>query len=240
MLGGTKMFPPESLCRFVDNQITALGRARFTPDPVLGSYSELASVLSSAPKRHGRIVEQAIVEALRQNPNYRVWAKVKFHIPAAADHAISSQSLAQSLATTMPYSSGERTLQIDLIAYNLERRHLGAYEIKRANGHHDAGKTRSLKRDVVAVQTVLHSYGQKHLNIVADRAISRAIFYYGKRSLPDPLALIGAQLDSHFDCPVRRYVETATCYFAARLDDFINRLDDLRPEIRQMALVFPG
>jgi hypothetical protein len=81
----------------------------------------------------------------------------------------------------------------------------------------------------------LASYGTAR-GLSVDDAASRVIFYYGARTLPPAWSLIGQQLDDHFGCRVRASVEGMTDYFRTRLEQFIEGLDDLRPELRQLKL----
>lgn len=224
-----------NLQRLIDKQIEALARARFNPDPVLGSHSRLASILGSAPKRHGRLIEATIKEIIKTNSDYRTWIENSFQVSHAADHLVQSQTPAEILRSTLPYSETGRTLQIDLIAYSISRRRLGAYEIKRANGHHDSGKLRSIRRDVFAIQTVLAGYGEK-LELQVDSAISRVIFYYGLGYLPKPWKLSGVELDVHFDCPISATVDAMTIQFRERIHDFVIGLSEVKPDIRQLML----
>lgn len=123
----------------------------------------------------------------------------------------------------LPYGPTKRSVQMDLIAYDHEARTLGAYEIKRGNGYHDAGKQRSMKRDLQAVQVLLKSYGEtfhKPANIVR----SRIIFYYGIRSIPRPFSLIGTELDDHFGVTIRERVEKVNAYFKEQLLALLDQL----------------
>jgi hypothetical protein len=91
-----------------------------------------------------------------------------------------------------------------------------AYEIKRGNGQFDAGKIRSIKRDLLCIQVLLKSYGQvARGNPVSAHA--RIIFYYGVRSIPRPWSLVREELDEHFGFPVVAMVEQANDYFRAKL-----------------------
>jgi hypothetical protein len=226
----------DALRALVDHHLQLLRRVRFLPDPLFPTHSLRRQLEGSAIKRHGKLIEAAIIETLTAEPDYRVWRETKFIVPAAADHAVQSQQPAEIAVTRLPYGSAGRALQIDLMTYRVSRRRLGAYEIKRGLGRHDAGKLRSLRRDIFGVQTTLASYGERRGGIAVDEAISRVIFYYGARSLPPAWSLIGTELDDHFGCRVQRVVEAMTEYFRFRLEDFIDGLDDLRPETRQLAL----
>lgn len=220
----------------VDQQLEQLRLVHFVPDPLFPGGSLAMQLQSSAIKRHGPLIEAAIIEALTQQDDYLIWNERNFVVPAAADHAVQSQTAADIALTRLPYGgTGRKGLQIDMMAYSRSRRRLGAYEIKRGHGRHDAGKLRSLRRDMFGLQTTLLSYGATH-GVVVDDAISRVIFYYGARSIPAPWSLIGQQLDEHFGCPVRHVVEAMSAYFRTRLEAFVEGLDDLRPEIRQIAM----
>jgi hypothetical protein len=237
MAGEMKLMLPDRVRQHIDEQIEKLARVRFKIDPLLGQYSELTSICASAVKRHGQMIELAIIEALAQNSDYRIWRKTYFNIPEAADHVVQSQSADECSAISLPYVGTGRKLQIDLLAYSYSRRRLGAYEIKRAHSPHDAGKMRSLRRDVFATQIVIQSFGKSGLHLPIDEAIARGIFYYGRRSLPPAWSLIGAQLDEHFGFGVRTIVEDCTNYYRARLESFMQGIDEFRSEIRQLALL---
>ena len=53
----------------IEKTIRALDSKRFAPDPIAGPhFSKITSVMSSAYKRHGYILEHAILEALSVRP----------------------------------------------------------------------------------------------------------------------------------------------------------------------------
>jgi hypothetical protein len=63
----------EILAPQIDLTIDGLNRKRFTPDPISGKhYSKITSVISSACKRHGFILERAI-RALSANLSAPKW-----------------------------------------------------------------------------------------------------------------------------------------------------------------------
>ena len=225
----------EKLRAAVDGHLQSLRRVRFTPDPLFPTHSLRRQIEGSAIKRHGGLIEAAIIEALTLEADYQLWNEPRFYISTAADHVVQSQEPKEIALTHLPYGHECRSLQIDLMAYSRSRRRLGAYEIKRGLGRHDSSKLRSMRRDLFAVQTVLASYGIRERRVIVDEAISRVIFYYGARSLPAAWSLVGAELDEHFGCCIRRLVEEMTDYFRVRLEDLIEGIDDL-PDARQLGL----
>lgn len=208
----------------VDQTISTLASARFVVDPIAGEkYSRLTSIISSAYKRHGTIIEFALREGLRESNRHQVWQEDAFRVSRAADQLSGQQAADDYKSTLLPYGETYRTLQIDMMVFDSADQTLRAYEIKRGNGQFDAGKIRSIKRDLYATQMLLKSYGQT-ANVTAQSAEARIIFYYGRRSIPRPYSLIGSELNDHFGFPVYDLVEDANLYFKQQLYDLLNRI----------------
>jgi hypothetical protein len=133
----------------VDDTIRGLARRKFISDPVAGAhYSRTTSIVSSAYKRHGRILETALRESLRDSNRHRVWQESVFHVSRAANTLADLQDDAEARHTELPYGDTYRTIQVDMIAYDEADQTIRAYEVKRGNGQFDAGKIRSIKRDL--------------------------------------------------------------------------------------------
>src|SRR5262249_11663335 len=172
----------------IEKTIKGLDSKSFDPDPIAGPhFSKITSVMSSAYKRHGYILERAILEALRLCPYFEVWRDPVFQVPSAVDHIVASSlsDPTKLIGTDYPTSDGQRTLQVDAIVFNKDTGTLSAYEIKRGAGLHDSGKRRSMLRDTLCIQVLLKSYG-KQRGHDPQSAFSRIIFYYGKCSIPRP------------------------------------------------------
>jgi hypothetical protein len=207
----------ERMVPVVDDTIRALSNVRFVEDPIAGTkYSRATSIVSSAYKRHGRILESALRESLRESNRHKVWHDEAFKVSREADALANTQDMGACRQTTLPYGNSVRTLQVDMIAFDRADETIRAYEIKRGNGQFDAGKIRSILRDLKCIQVLLKNYGQvSSLQPVA--AESKIIFYYGVRSIPKPWSLVKNELDEHFGFPVVEKIEQANDYFRARL-----------------------
>ena len=203
----------------IDATIQRLNATKFVPDPIAGAhFSRIVSVMSSAYKRHGFVLERAILEQLKLCPNFTVWDDKAFQVPSTADHIVDS-AIGQPqtiFGTETGYREGHRTLQVDAIVYNNENGELRGYEIKRGSGLHDAGKRRSILRDLLCLQALLKSYGQARGFEVAT-ARAHIIFYYGKCSIGKPFSLVRDELDEHFGRPVVEAVEGVNAHFRSRL-----------------------
>ena len=80
--------------------------------------SDLASGIAvRAYKRHGYILERAILESLRLCPYFEVWNDPVFQVASAVEHIVEG-SIAEPtklIGTDYPYSDGQRTLQVDAV-----------------------------------------------------------------------------------------------------------------------------
>jgi len=203
----------------IERTIKRLDSKSFDPDPVAGPhFSKITSVMSSAYKRHGYILERAILEALKLCPHFEVWRDPVFQIPSAVDHIVegSIADPTKLIGTDYPYSDGQRTLQVDVLVYDKSAGTLRAYEVKRGSGLHDSGKRRSMLKDTLCVQVLLRHYGRGR-GIEANSALSQIIFYYGKCSIPKPFSITGAEMDEHFKWSVYEAVDEVNKYFQGRL-----------------------
>jgi hypothetical protein len=203
----------------IESTIKRLDLKHFEPDPIAGPhFSKITSVMSSAYKRHGYILERAILEALRLCPHFEVWNDPIFSVPSAVDHIVAG-SIAEPtklIGTDYPYSESPRTLQVDAIVFNRDTGTLGGYEIKRGFGPHDSGKRRSMLTAALCVQVLLKSYA-KQRGYQPKEAFSHVIFFYGKCSIPRPFAITGTELDKHFSWPIYQCVDEVNKYFKSRL-----------------------
>lgn len=212
----------------VDATVQALSQVEFRVDPIAGTlFSRMTSVLSSAYKRHGAIIERAIVECLNQSDRYTVWNVDRFGVQQQATTTVAAAgNNHQSLANThLPYvgdHAGDSQLQIDAVVFDHQTGIVSSYEIKRGNGQFDAGKQRSMKRDALLSKVLLRDHCvQRGHEATASRAF--IIFYYGIRSIPAPLGLTGQELDDHFELPVWEEVETVNAYYRSRLFEIISQ-----------------
>ncbi|GIT89224.1 hypothetical protein [Roseobacter sp. OBYS 0001] len=209
-----KILEPE-----VEATVQRLRAKKFKPDPIAGEhFSRIVSVMSSAYKRHGFIIERAILEQLKFCPDFEVWEDSTFQVPATADHIVDSaiKDPEHIYGTETSYREGHRTLQVDAIVFNKLNGEISAYEIKRGSGLHDAGKRRSILRDLLCLQILLKSYAELR-GYEVTKARAHIIFYYGMCSIKKPFSLTKDELDEHFGWPVSDAVEEVNGVFRERL-----------------------
>ena len=211
----------------IDETVERLNAKKFRRDPIGGEhFSKIVSVMSSAYKRHGFILERAILERLSEKSTFEVWEDRAFAVSPVADHLVDA-SMGEPedlLEARAAYTSDQakRTLQIDTIVYDKVSKHVSCYEIKRGNGLHDAGKRRSILRDLLCAQVLLKSYAEQR-GLEVRSARSHIIFYYGQCSINKPFSLTKDELDSHFDFDVVAHVEQVNELFRTRLFDLLTK-----------------
>ncbi len=178
--------------------------------------------MSSAYKRHGFILEAAIRERLKTNPNFEVWNDPQFFISKDAMNQAAAVTGEGPVPKHFKWDAASLNyLQVDTIVWDRAKQTIKAYEVKRGHGEHDAGKKRSIRRDLACVESHLIDYARQR-GFKAKEARAHVIFYYGKRSIPAPLSLTGVELDMHFGMPVRDEVEAVNEYFRRRLFEILS------------------
>ena len=133
----------------------------------------------------------------------------------------------ESLANThLPYVGdhlGDAHLQIDAVVFDHETNVVSSYEIKRGNGAFDSSKLRSMKRDALLSKLLLRDHCIQRGHEAVDSRAFIIFFYYGIRSIPAPMGIIGQELDAHFGMPVWEEVEIVNAYFRSRLFEIISQ-----------------
>lgn len=94
----------------VDVTIGALSRKKFATDPIVAPrYSAITSIVSSAYKRHGKIIEEALAATLRRAPHLMVWNEPRFAVSDAADRLGDSDA---SVTARLPYEHWSRKVRL--------------------------------------------------------------------------------------------------------------------------------
>lgn len=210
----------------VDRTVKRLRKKAFDCDPLMGAeLSRITSVVSSAYKRHGHILEASLKAVLQQHQRFQVWSVPKLSISQAAENLATSYMTNPKTALKAAIEheeEGHRTLQIDLIVHDSKKRTVSSYEIKRGAGTHDAGKRRSMLRDMLCTQVVLKSFAESKLGVKSRSAHSYMIFYYGKESIGAPFSLSRDDLDAHFGVAVKKHIEAVNRYYRKQIEALLN------------------
>jgi len=201
-----------------DLTLSRLAKRKFREDPLLGaSYSRMTSIAASAQRRHGHILEAALRCRLSAISHFEVWDDHLFSVSPVADNMVNAEKTPLNLThASVLYGDTARTLQVDILVYDKNTKHISAYEVKRGGDRHDSGKTRSMFRDLLCLQVLLKSYGEAY-GLEVKAASSRIIFYYGVGSIGAPWCLKRDDLNEHFGEDVVTEVEEVNSYLRQNL-----------------------
>ena len=202
----------------IDGAVDRLRHTAFREDPIGGrKYSRATSIMSSAYKRHGQILEAALLERLKDCARLHVWREDAFKLSHESLKQLHiHQRIEKCTRIELKYGDSERSIPVDMIVFDNDTKTLTSYNVKRGNGSYDGGKRRSIQADLLRTHMLLMDYGRQR-GMSPSSAQSRVVFYYGLLSLPKPLAMAGSELDNHFAFPVVEAVEAVNDYFRQRL-----------------------
>lgn len=190
------MLDPE-VKTMIDKAINTLDDGEFIFDPVIpATLWYTASIVGKATKRHGHVIQLAIYKAL-----------LKHHSKITCWHN-----------RDLTLNKANRRVSLDLLVQFHDLRHLGYYEIKRGNSHHDSGKMRQIKRDLDEIREEF----EKVTTTRNHTCSAHAIYFYGKGTIKGSLSR--DDLDAHFGLPVLQDVEDANEYFAQKFQATVNYL----------------
>lgn len=212
----------ERLRPLVDDTIDRLGKANFREDPIAGrKYSRATSIISSAYKRHGAILDRALLERLKDCARFRVWTEDEFKLSHdSLQYTRMSDRIEPLLRTDLCYGDRERSIRVDILVHDEESGAFTSYNVKRGNGSYDLGKRRLIQEDLLRTHMLLKDYGRK-AGISPTYTHAHIVFYYDLLSLQPPFAISGSKLDEHFRFPVRVAIEKVNDYFIRRLHRLI-------------------
>lgn len=227
--------PLEILKPTIDSTVSRLTETTFRIDPIAErTYSRMTSIISSAYKRHGQILEEAFRVVLSQfEPRFSVWEEQNFKVSSRADsltadlnRLVRDENWRELLDTQLAYGDESRILQIDAVVYDREDNIIRTYEIKRGNGAHDSQKKRQMIRDIVCTGLLLRGYAKSEGIKNPVIAEAKILFYYGVRSIPEPLSLVGGELDEHFGVPIFRNFQRINSYYSSQLHKLLESIEE--------------
>jgi len=215
----------------VDAAVADLAATEFKTDPIAGhEYSLIPAVIGSAQKRHGNLIEKAILAAIDASPNYSAWQVPEFRISndaiqiaARVNNVKKDPDWVDILEQNLAYGNTAKTVQIDVMAYNRDTKFLCAMEIKRGYSHHDAGKKKAILKDILCVHMLLRSYGERIDDLPVDRAEAKICNFYKNREFADQVMLDKDELDDYFEAEILGPVEEVNHYYRRQIHVMLGR-----------------
>jgi hypothetical protein len=128
--------------------------AKMPPDPLLRSVprtSAFVSAIDSVKKRHGLLIEEALIDVINRIPN---WSATKEKVPIAPNQA-----------------------HLDCSAHNSGTQQLYVFECKRGHGKHDRSAERAIDDRLDRVAAVVGSHAVRKGWAVKDAKVFILSFY---------------------------------------------------------------
>lgn len=207
-----------TLLAAADAVVANARRAVFVSDPLLGPrLSQIGSVLASVVKRHGRLIELALKDALERDDRYLVLRDVAMPITTTTQELVRTGTMAQ-LATTSVALTGSiaQTVKLDLIVIDRQENRAFVAEVKRGGGKSEARKIHQVEWILRCAQVQAIAFlATLNYHVASARAV--LIDVYGRAGYSPDLSVSGPAIDTLFGVPVLAAVEAVTGLLAARL-----------------------
>jgi hypothetical protein len=179
------------MAKEIRRTVAGIARKKFQRDPLVVPDASLAtSKISSAYKRHGLILEKALLTALNTRGDVQAWT-AKIRVPIRT-----------------------RPIQVDLITFHTTTRTVTAYEIKRGFGNHDTEARFAIEQRLTAILGVLQAHAvSRHLSPAVEGVA--AVGYYGQLGprIGPHRVIAAAGFPSEFGPATAAFVEAVNDYF---------------------------
>lgn len=209
---------------FVDRTIEGLRKVQFKSDPIVEKeFSRIYSLVGSSQKRHGGVIEKSIIEALKKYPQYQVWNEQAFKISRRVNAMLANVNNVKNkpdwyefLGNNFDYGDSERTQQVDVIAYDRDRKIIIGMEVKRGYSHHDAGKKKKILHEILATRMLIKSYGVSQ-GLDVDEGTAFVCSYYGANEFDSRVEISKDGLNDLFQVDIYSSVEEVNHYFRTKI-----------------------
>jgi hypothetical protein len=187
MTSGKRIVEMAALLKAASEAVAAAAGTKFPLDELLGpELSRLISVSTSVVKRHGLLLERAIVEALEASGRFQVLHNPVLPVTSAADSLVASNSPEALARIALRYDTpAVRSVTHDIVVVDLAAAWAGAYQIKRGGGDMGPRLRKPLERDLAAVRLLLRAYLRDQGYSAVDVVTMAAIDYLGSAGLPE-------------------------------------------------------
>lgn len=203
-------------------------RSTFHPDPLLGpGLSHTISVIGSAVKRHGHLLEQGICEALEHSDRFIVETNVVMPITLASESLVAGNS--PGALSTLSIASDTESRQVahlDLIAVDVDKAKAFILEIKRGSGATELKKRKQTERLLLAAKLQGKSF-LRTLGYEVESVEAFVVDWCGRSAFPPSLTVTREGVDALFGVPVTATVEAMTGVMRRELRDALPRLLEL-------------
>jgi hypothetical protein len=227
----------EAISRVAKQTVAGALATTSSIDPLIGpEFSGMFSFAGLLMQRHGLLIQRMLADILASSGRFEVLMESPIPITAAALDLLASKNSERDLASIKLKSDSrvERSVPVDLIVIDEDKRWAGAYDVKRGNGETTWKTRKTIENDLRAARLVLQSHLKK-LGHDIDHVDSAVIDYYGSSGFPRNIKINGNELDRHFGVPIASKIDSMTA--ALREEVHAGLLEILDPAIRKLTAV---
>ena len=206
--------------------VRAAANAEFTPDPLFSlDISQLNSVLVSAQKRHGPLVERAIADGLEGN-GFVVLRNVAVPVTRGALALATSQDYQLLGNKQIAFDDKDigGSFDFDFIAIDEKIGWAIGCQVKRGGGQTEHKKRRSDERCLRAVRFTFASWLRQQGYRNVDVAEAAVIDYLGQSKYAKGITIGRDELDEFFDLPLIGAIDEMTKAMSEALEVEMRRL----------------
>ncbi len=212
---------PKTVELLISQNIDRLRNLTIHPDPIVPkSHLRAYGVITSAVRSDGRILEMAVVEALKAVPHLTVFQAPAIFIPPEVDQFVSGSISHDALMQSdLHYADGTgRKIAPDLLILDAARKAIDIFELKRGFAKTDAGKTRQTVRDMRCLRLIGKSYAEVMLNTKVVESTAAVCAVHGASAVPPDLRVSLEQLEARYNTILRSVIENTYQEFGRRLE----------------------
>jgi len=227
----------EAISRTAKQIVASALDATSSIDPLIGpEFSRMFSFAGLLMQRHGLLIQRMLADILASSGRFEVLMEAPIPITAAALDLLASENSEKDLSSIKLKSDSrvERSVMVDIIVIDEDKRWAGVYDVKRGNGETTWKTRKPIENDLRAARLVLRSYLKK-LGHDIDHVDSAVIDYYGSSGFPRNIKINGNELDRHFGVPIASKIDSMTA--ALREEAHAGQLQILDPVIRKLTAV---
>jgi hypothetical protein len=208
--------------------------AKFPSEPLFDpALSRVLSTCSSVVKRHGRLLEVALIEVLAES-GAEVWQGVKIPYTRADFAFVASPDYALNRNRLLSHDKDDVAgwFDADVLAVDESAGWAAALQVRRGGGATEPGKRKRAEREIRALNLSLAAWLRQQGFARIETATAVAVDWLGQAGFSEDVVVHGEELDQFLGVP-------ATAKIAAMSDVLRHELDRQMNELlRPMAAAF--
>jgi hypothetical protein len=200
---------------------------KFPPEPLFDpALSRVLSTCASVVKRHGRLLETAIIESLAET-GAEVWQGVKIPYTRAAFAFVVSPDYALNRNRLLSHDAEDISGWFDADILTVYEGWAAALQVRRGGGATEPTKRKRSEREIRALNLTLASWLRQQGYARIETATVAAVDWLGQAGFSEDVVLHGEDIDRFLGAPATAKIAALSDVLRHELDHQMNAL--LRP-----------